>query len=254
MKTLKRDKWNVTRGRLSGPVSGAGLFYSGRGHRHFLAFTLIELLVVISIIALLAAFTIPVLKTVARKKILDRTRGEMEQLATAIDRYKAAYGFYPPSNPANPGSPLITPLYFELLGTTNNQGTYYTLDGSASIGAATATLNSAFGVSGFINCSKTGAGEDAPPARNFLPGLKSNQYGSASNNSVVATVFVASVGGPDPNYQPFHNTPGFNPWRYANPGTNNPNSYDLWVQLVISGRTNLVCNWSKQVQFNSPLP
>ena len=218
------------------------------------AFTLIELLVVISIIALLAAFTIPVLKTVARKKILDRTRGEMEQIATAIDRYKTAFGFYPPANAGNPGSPLITPLLFELLGTTNNAGTYYTLDGSASIGAGIANLSSAFGVSGFINCSKNGVGEDAPAARNFLPGLTPARMGSASNNTVVATVLVASVGGPDAAYKPFFGTPNFNPWRYACPGTNNPNSYDLWVQLVISGRTNLVCNWSKQVQFDSPLP
>jgi prepilin-type N-terminal cleavage/methylation domain-containing protein len=221
------------------------------------AFTLIELLTVISIIALLAAFTIPVLKTVARKKVLDRTRGEMELLATAIERYKTAYGFYPPSNPGYPGvreDAMFSPLYYELLGTTNNQGTYYTLDGSASIGAATITMNNAFGVSGFINCSKTGASEDAPPARNFLPDLKPNQFMSATNNTVLATVFVASVGGPDQSYQPFFGTPGFNPWRYVNPGVYNPNSYDLWVQLVISGKTNLICNWAKQVQLNSPLP
>ncbi len=174
------------------------------------AFTLIELLVVISIIAVLAAFTIPVLKTVARKKILDRTRGEMEQIATAIDRYKAAYGFYPPSNPNyNPtisttwDQAMISPLYFELLGTTNNNGTYYTLDGSAYIGAATATMTNAFGVSGFLNCSKTGGGEDAPAARVFLPDLKPTQFKSATNNTVLAMVFVASVGGPDQAYWPF---------------------------------------------------
>ena len=58
---------------------------------------------------------------------------EMEQLETAIDSYKATYGFYPPSNPGYPGVPqdaMFSPLYYELLGTTNNQGTYYTLDGS----------------------------------------------------------------------------------------------------------------------------
>jgi prepilin-type N-terminal cleavage/methylation domain-containing protein len=224
-------------------------------------FTLIELLVVISIIAILAAFTIPVLKTVARKKILDRTTGEMAQIETAIDSYKAACGFYPPSNPDyNPNNSttwdqvMISPLYFELLGTTNNNGTYYTLDGSASIGASTANMTSAFGVSGFINCSKSGSGEDAPPARNFLPGLNSNRFMSATNNTVLATVLVASVGGPDQNYRPFYGTPNFNPWRYVNPGANNPGSYDLWIQLVISGKTNLICNWNKQVQLNRPLP
>jgi hypothetical protein len=48
-----------------------------------------------------------------------------------------------------------------------------------------------------------------------------------------------------------------NPWRYtSNPqsATNNPGSYDLWVQLVMGGKTNLICNWSKQVQINNPLP
>jgi len=227
------------------------------------AFTLIELLVVISIIAVLAAFTVPVLKSVARKKVLDRTKGEMAQLETAIDSYKAAYGSYPPSNPNYIPTNSITwpqamfpPLYYELLGTTNNSGLglYQTLDGSASISDSSASVANAFGVSGFINCSKTGAGEDAPAARDFLPDLKPNRFMSASNNGVLATVLVASVAGPDPGYRPFFGTSGFNPWRYVSPGFNNPNSYDLWIQLVISGQTNLICNWSKQVQINSPLP
>ena len=48
----------------------------------------------------------------------------------------------------------------------------------------------------------------------------------------------------------------YNPWRYnSSSPTNNPGSYDLWLQLVVQpGQTNLVCNWSKQVQINSPLP
>jgi len=47
-----------------------------------------------------------------------------------------------------------------------------------------------------------------------------------------------------------------NPWRYnsSNP-TNNPGSYELWIQLVFApGKSNLICNWTKQVQINSPLP
>ena len=42
-----------------------------------------------------------------------------------------------------------------------------------------------------------------------------------------------------------------NPWRYAYPGTNNPGSYDLWIQLDIAGNTNLICNWTKSVQINN---
>ena len=101
---------------------------------------------------------------------------------------------------------------------------------------------------------KFGAGEDAPVARSFLSGLKARQFMSVSNNGVSVYVLMASVGGPDDSYKPFFGTPGFNPWRYVCPGVNNPSSYDLWIQLSIGGKMNLICNWSKQVQFNSPLP
>ena len=217
------------------------------------AFTLVELLVVISIIGILAGFAIPALKSFKRTSILKQASAEMAQLETAIDSFKAAYGYYPPSNP---NDPRISPLYFELQGTKINPalGSYQTLDGSASISTNTGIMMSAFGVSGFVNCLKPGTSEDAPVARSFLTGLKANRFISVSNNLVLATVLMTAVGGPDDNYKPFFGTDGFNPWRYACPGTNNPNSYDLWVQLSINGKTNLICNWSKQVQLNSPLP
>ena len=180
----------------------------------------------------------------------------MAQLETAIDSYKATYGSYPPGNP---GSPYFSPLYFELLGTTNNTtaSTFQTLDGTASIPVAALTVPGPLGVGGFINCTKPGAGEDAVAAKNFLADLSSKQIVfNYTNNSYPAypvTLLVASVGGPDPNYQPL-NTSGVNPWRYVYPGTNNPSSYDLWVELSIAGTTNLICNWSKQVQKNTTLP
>jgi prepilin-type N-terminal cleavage/methylation domain-containing protein len=234
-------------------------------------FTLIELLVVISIIALLAAFTVPVMKQLKRREYINKTQAEMAQLETALDSYKAAYGFYPPSNPGyNPANSLtwsdayFNPLYFELLGTTNTNpanpatGTYQTLDGSASIAADTTGLTMGpapgpLGVSGFINCTKPGAGEDAVAAKNFLPDLNSKQYGIYTNLSyagVPLTLLLGSVGGPD-----FTNgLPVLNPWRYVYPGINNPSSYDLWIQLKIAGQMNLICNWSKEVQKNTTLP
>ncbi len=230
-----------------------------------LAFTLIELLVVISIIGILAGFTIPALKAFKRISIINQTNGEMAQLETAIDSFKAAYGFYPPCNPRyNPANvatrddAFFNPLYFELLGTTNNNGVYQTLNGSASIAAsALAAATSPLGVSGFVNCMKVGAGEDAPVARSFITGLKPKEYWIDVTNGIdtahPVSLLVAAVGGPDDGYKPL-NTSGLNPWRYVCPGVNNPNSYDLWVQLVISGKTNLICNWNKQVVFNSPLP
>jgi prepilin-type N-terminal cleavage/methylation domain-containing protein len=224
--------------------------------RHFLAFTLIELLVVISIIALLAGFTIPVLSRLKQQELIRKTQGEKEQLITAIESYKAAYGFYPPS-----GTNCLTPpLYFELLGTTNdnpnnpNLGTYYTLDHTASI-PASGPINTmtVFGVGGFINCTKPGAGEDSVAAKDFLPDLKLGRYATNPVAGPYVNFLVTSVGGPDDNYIPY-NVRGFNPWRYVCPGTNNPTSYDLWIQLSINGTTNLICNWSKEVQKNVKLP
>ena len=213
------------------------------------AFTLIELLVVISIMGILAAFTFPVLKKVKEGQYRSVARGELEQIATALERYQAAYGAYPPGNPANP---LVNQLYFELSGTTNdNDGTdYTTLDGTAQIKVVSVRH---FGVDGFVNCNNRNkaSAEDSQSAKNFLPGLKANRIGT---NSAGDTLLLTSVRGPDVSYRPI-GAQDVNPFRYnsANP-TNNPNSYDLWVQLVIAGKTNLICNWTKQVQINSPLP
>ncbi len=233
------------------------------------AFTLVELLVVISIIAVLAGLTFPVMKSVKKSQYISHTQAELGLLETAIQQYHAAYGFYPPSNPIyNPNIPATTnqvmfsPLYFELLGTTNNNpgnpnnGTYYTLDGSASISGGNVT--GGFGVGGFINCTKSTA-EDATAAKSFLSGLKPNQYNIYCTNyytvssGVQVALLLASVGGPDQNYQPLPPS-NFNPWRYVSPGINNPSSYDLWIQIQYGGTKYLICNWSSQVQVNNPLP
>lgn len=213
------------------------------------AFTLIELLIVIGIIALLAALILPVASVVKKKAFIQTTQAQMAQIETAIDRYKSTYGFYPPCNTVNP---MVNPLYFELLGTTNNNGTYQTLDGSATISAAFVTAAFGGSMGGFMNCDKPNADESSPHGQNFLPDLRPNQIArNITNNNVAVTLLVASVGGPDPTYQPL-GVQDVNPWRYnsSNP-TNNPGSYDLWIQLVIAGKTNLICNWSKQVQINN---
>jgi prepilin-type N-terminal cleavage/methylation domain-containing protein len=202
-------------------------------------FTLIELLVVISIMGTLAALTFPALKAVERKKKLEIAGAELGQIAHALDNYKAKYGVYPP---ANAGNSMLSQLYYELSGTTNTGTNYITLDGASQI--LIGDVNTAFGVGGFINCSK-GHGEDAPAARNFLPGLSSKMiYYPVTNNGIATTMLVTSVGGPDDSYRPLIAS-GLNPFRYAYPGTNNPNGYDLWIDLQINGKTNRISNWSR---------
>ena len=270
MKTNTSDQWPAfarlrrgrqvtglrqTSARQAGGASHALPFGSSIVNRQSsivneLAFTLIELLVVISIIAVLAALILPVAGQVKRQAILHNAQAEMSQIETALERYKSAYGFYPPSNTNNV---LTNQLYFELVGTTNNAGEFQTLDGGAQIGIVNAT--STFGVSGFMNCGKPGTDESSARAQDFLPDLKPNQIATLyTNGNDVAKILVVSVGGPDPAYQPL-GSQDMNPWRYnsANP-TNNPGSYDLYVQLQIARKTYLICNWNKQVQINNPLP
>jgi hypothetical protein len=179
-------------------------------------------------------------------------------LETAIDSYKAAYNFYPPSGNKSAGNIPINPLYYELIGTTNNDATFQTLDYS-SVPLTASQVNSAFGMDGFVNCNSTNkvSSEDSPLAKSFLSGLKPQQTGTFTTNGASpffnVVVLFASAGGPDQGYQPL-GASGLNPWRYVSPGVNNPGGYDLWIQLVIKGQTNLICNWSKQVQINYPLP
>ena len=221
------------------------------------AFTLIELLVVIAIIGVLAAFLFPALKMVKAAQYKKVARGELEYLATALENYKGKYGAYPPGNPkvytAPVANSMMSQLYYELAGTTLSGSSFVTLDGSVTI--ATNDVPTAYGVGGFVNCTRGSSAEDGVSAQNFLSGLSSKQINNSVSNNLVAntTELVTSVGGPDDRYQPL-GVSRLNPFRYLYPGVNNPGTYDLWVQLVINGQTNLICNWSRQVLINSPLP
>jgi prepilin-type N-terminal cleavage/methylation domain-containing protein len=225
------------------------------------AFTLTELMIVILFIGVLAALTMGGLAYIKKAQYKSVARGEMEAIEVALENFKAKYGAYPPGNANLAGtyqSPvtnsLLPQLYYELSGTVFNGVSFVTLDGSSTIN--TNGVFMAYGVDGFVNCTK-GSGEDSSPAKNFLPTLRQNQiYIGWTNGVAPTTLLVTSVGGPDERYHPLdpQGLIGPNPFRYIYPGVNNPNSYDLWVQLVIGGKTNLICNWSRQVILNSPLP
>ncbi len=215
------------------------------------AFTLIELLVVISVIALLAALTFPALRAAKLSMLRARAKSEMTQIETAIERYKDKFGHYPPDNriSANPDPYALNQLYYELLGTTN-VGTpaapiAATLDGSAQI--ARDSLPSVFGanVSGFLNCARTG-GDEAVNAISFLRGLKPGQFLAITNGTSetpICSVLGANLDGP----LIYKNAVGakLNPWRYnSSSPTNNPNTFDLWIDVAAGGKTNRICNWS----------
>jgi prepilin-type N-terminal cleavage/methylation domain-containing protein len=227
------------------------------------AFTLIELLVVIAIAVIIAGLLITAGAAVVRKSNLNRATSELQQITTAIDAYKAKYGYYPPGNALVNGGGLTNQLFYELLGTQPaissgaSQSGFATMDAGNFI--STNTMISAFGVSSFMNCTK-GSGEDSAPGQTFLAGLKAGEIASNSPSATSGSyTFIVTAANSDSAYTPM---PGVyslagrpaNPWRYVCPGTNSPTGYDLWVQIFSGNKTNLICNWAKQPLVNVPMP
>jgi len=198
------------------------------------AFTLIELLVVIAIMAILASLVLPIGGAIKRKRIISRTQAEAKLLETAIERYKLKFGHYPPDNPNNLDQ---NPLFYELEGTTTTGGgtSFTTKDGSSTITTAQATA--LFGVGGFVNCTKGVGSDEGTTAENMVPGLKPNM---TTNLPAGPKVLIATVG-----LAPGQPANAPNPWHYvANGPTNNPRSFDLWVDIVVGGKINRIANWS----------
>jgi prepilin-type N-terminal cleavage/methylation domain-containing protein len=223
------------------------------------AFTLIEILVVIAIIGILVALILPVAGGMNRKAKLKLAQAELGQVKAAIDAYREFHNFYPPDNPANPA---INQLFFELQGVTlknlNGQDVYVTLDGSSRM--AVSDLSTVFGASvgGFMNYPKsTPTSDDETAAMTVLKHVRPNQIGQLVIGAQPAgnALLVCSVHGSDdpasqvvPTAGNLHALEsGLNPWRYvSSKPTHNPNSYDLWVDVPIGGKTYRVSNWSTQ--------
>jgi hypothetical protein len=155
--------------------------------------------------------------------------------------------------------PAFNQLYYELLGTEpyreRGDNFYRTLDQSAKIRVPDVPIAFAGRVNSFANSTK-GSGDETPPARNFMKSLKPGQYVAGATNNVEVRLLVCSVQWvknlPSPviGFAPSDAGVVPNPWRYnsSNP-TNNPGSYDLWVDVMIAGKTNRISNWRRQ-----PLP
>jgi len=226
--------------------------------RRSAAFTLIELIVVIAIIAVLASLIFPIVGAVNKQKLISTARTQLKGIEAAIDGYKTKLGFYPPDNP---NGPITNQLYFELMGTTNNAAgqpgavptLWVTMDGSAQIGTTTTpNITTVFGVTGIANSSTRAHSDDSGAAAStFLNNLTPNQVGVLDTSSTVGQqikLLVCSVPWPpEKTPAPLPGDPGVTPFCYnSSHPTNNTGSYDLWVDVVVKGKTNRVCNWSTQ--------
>jgi prepilin-type N-terminal cleavage/methylation domain-containing protein len=220
------------------------------------AFTLVELMIVIGIIAVLAAMIFPAGAIIKRKAALGKARTELKQLELAIGAYKTKYGFYPPDNRQNYA---LSPLFYELKGTSLSGSTYTTLDGRATLASADVSVGFGPALSGFMNCSR-GSGDEGVPAQDFMKELKPGMYvtGTFAGKKIILLTSSVQWSKDLPavlaGFTPDDSTVYPNPWRYnsSNP-TNNPGQFDLWVDIITGGKTNRVSNWSARPQIvNNP--
>jgi prepilin-type N-terminal cleavage/methylation domain-containing protein len=219
--------------------------------RRLRGFTLIELLVVIGIMAILAAMIIPITGAVTRAKLRSRTRAELRQIESAIENYKSKKGVYPPDNP---GLPNLNQLYYELSGTVYSNNVYTTLDGNGVDDPKQANpFVFGQGFQGIVNTTK-GSGDEGMAAQKFIRDLKPAQVATLKGSPPIK-ILVGSVGWDSKNQLlPIQvltpsqqaQTPKLSPvWYVSTNPTNNPKSFDLWIDIMVQGKTNRICNWSE---------
>jgi prepilin-type N-terminal cleavage/methylation domain-containing protein len=202
-------------------------------HKTRHAYTLIELLVVISIMALLAALVVGTAKYASDNKKITRVEAELAKITTMIENYHQKLGFYPPSG-NSPYAPAVNPLYYELSGcliSGASGNTFTTLGSRDTIDKS--IIQGVFGMDSFAN-SAVEKGEARAFASTLLPGDVMEV-----NLGAQFKLLKVPVKGP----QPWGVT---NVWHYnsKNP-TNNPNGFDLWAEIIVGSRTNVIGNWKR---------
>ena len=220
------------------------------------AFTLIELLTVISIIGVLAAVGAGLAGVASRKAKESTIRAQRDQLAAAIESYRADFNQYPPDHASSGVNlhPALNPLYYELTGTiASDQGAYYrSVEREQRL--TSAQLQPILGVQGFVNST-----ESPQRPKPFLTGLKANQHQEIPvtgangeltvellvipypwpRNQAASAPLAGRVSASAPSDKKFAN-----PWRYVSTKpTNNVAAYDLWAEAFIGKRRTIIGNW-----------
>ncbi len=203
------------------------------------AFTMIEVLAVIAIIGTLAALVIGGAGAAGAARMKARAKAELATLESVIEAYQNDQGFYPPGGL----KPELPPLYYELSGTVRfDDGAYSTLAGGVNEKLTGAEIKDVFGRDGFAN-------SNPETAKRYFSSLKPGQHAAVKNTlGANVRVLVIPIEGPKTPevLSKEDNTQRLNTWRYvSNNPTNNPASFDLWVDIIVRGETNTIGNWKE---------
>jgi len=183
-----------------------------RSHLH-LAFTLVEMLVVIAIIGILAALILGVLPAASGKKVRSRVKTELAAIETTIEGYKQKKGFYPP------GTNIVHPtLYYELTGQPIPNDPDY---------------QQFFGVEQIVNSG-------AEDSYNFYKNIRLSQTvtnlidNKAGKPAILLAIQTRAADG-SPASIIYYDA--------ASDNRHNHESFDIWVEVDIGGRKEVIGNW-----------
>jgi hypothetical protein len=133
--------------------------------------------------------------------------------------------------------PAANPIF------TNTFNASETIDGM--------TLSRFFG-NGTSPLGINNASVDTNDIINFYRTLKAVDIQNINTAAQPVWVFALPSPGPTNNLPvpPISGSPPVNVFRYvsSNP-TNNPTTFDLWIDVLIAGKTNRISNWSKDPEI-----
>jgi len=240
-----------------------------RGFKGGAAFTLIEMLVVIAIIGILSSLIYGSVRGVLIIVTKKQLNTECHDLELKINRYKAAFGSYPPDNPENSAfSPLVyevagavyTPANTLLAGSPPTFNRYG--DGSllttVEVAGYFSPANQAFNNSG-RNVGEIKLLQELSPERvaKVLSNTQTNgvQVFQTRKGITSGTNYVYVDHSQSPAVtRPWNGTGVLtddaglpvNVWHYrTKPPLHNPGGFDLWTVVLLGNTPTLISNWQR---------
>jgi hypothetical protein len=175
----------------------------------------------------------------ALPKVCEAIRKERGTVLSAIEAYKAHFGFYPPDSAAGGGpqiaNAVTNPLLYELVGAVLNPASeMYELGGLEP--AEAKFVREFLNTTGFVNSgSTTGQVVRFLPFTNFPA---AQLHDDPDVFAVGFQIFWADI--PPETAWEF----GISTWRYVRSGaTHNPGKFDLWIEVKTSSKTVTIGNW-----------